>query len=213
MNNTNIFAIMILFIITSCTHILPYRSYEDTMSQEDMSFFSAGRDFPIVPGDSENGRMNMSQVKKRTPASEYEVREQMHRNSLTRELNRRKSSLTEAEFDDFRRTEDYLTDISEKIYYLSLPRGERVSYLKYRGFNEPGSNRRGTSILDARSVKSEELYVGMSKNMVVKSWGRPVKVDIAGNPRHQNERWSFYKGGRVNQVFFEKGRVQGWVIE
>ena len=48
--------------------------------------------------------------------------------------------------------------------------------------------------------------------MVVKSWGNPSKVDVAGDPKNQNERWTFYEKNKVKRVYFEKGLVNGWDI-
>ena len=53
----------------------------------------------------------------------------------------------------------------------------------------------------------------MSKTEVQRIWGSPSRVDVAGNPKMENERWSFYHNGRVKTVFFESGRVEGWEIQ
>ena len=60
---------------------------------------------------------------------------------------------------------------------------------------------------------NNELLLGMDKKTVMKKWGRPTRIDVAGNPTNENERWSFYYNGKVRQVYFEKGVVNGWVID
>jgi hypothetical protein len=53
----------------------------------------------------------------------------------------------------------------------------------------------------------------MQKSTVISSWGRPVKVEIAGDPRNENEKWSFSENGKMRHVYFESGVVQGWTVD
>ena len=57
------------------------------------------------------------------------------------------------------------------------------------------------------------IQIGMSKTQVEQLWGRPVNIEVAGDPRYENERWSFYHQGKMNYVYFESGEVQGWSLE
>lgn len=79
-------------------------------------------------------------------------------------------------------------------------------------------NYRGKDDFSLRSYfnsryEERALHLGMTKGDVVSSWGQPQGVDFAGDPRMQNERWSFYSQGRVHYVYFEGGRVQGWNLQ
>ncbi len=60
---------------------------------------------------------------------------------------------------------------------------------------------------------SDEIFVGMTKSEVRSVWGGPNRVEVAGNPREENERWAFYHNGEVKYVYFEQGIVQGWQID
>ena len=53
----------------------------------------------------------------------------------------------------------------------------------------------------------------MSKVQVIDMWGRPARIEVAGNPSNENEKWAFYENGRVKFVYFEGGTVQGWQIQ
>ena len=75
---------------------------------------------------------------------------------------------------------------------------------KYRERNS------GISLLKMREFGRSEIRSGMDKKAVLEKWGRPVRVDIAGDPAKQNERWSFNHSGRWRQIYFEGGVVQGW---
>ncbi len=63
------------------------------------------------------------------------------------------------------------------------------------------------------STEAQSVMVGMDKVNVIKLWGNPMKIDIAGNPNSQNERWSFYTEGRKRVIYFENGKVEGWNIQ
>ena len=64
--------------------------------------------------------------------------------------------------------------------------------------------------LERRAIKKRQLFVGMTKGAVRRSWGPPIRVEFAGNPRQENEKWTFYHGKSRKNVFFESGIVQGW---
>ena len=40
--------------------------------------------------------------------------------------------------------------------------------------------------------------------------GKPMRVEIAGNPRYENERWLYRMNGASKYIYFESGQVQGW---
>jgi hypothetical protein len=50
----------------------------------------------------------------------------------------------------------------------------------------------------------------MKKGQVMASIGRPSKVEVAGNPQDENERWLYHMNGASKYIYFESGEVQGW---
>ena len=44
----------------------------------------------------------------------------------------------------------------------------------------------------------------------MQNWGRPDRMDVAGDPKFQNERWAYQRDGVTNYIYFENGRVEGW---
>jgi hypothetical protein len=42
------------------------------------------------------------------------------------------------------------------------------------------------------------------------TFGRPTRVEVAGNPSYENERWLYSVNGATKYIYFESGRVEGW---
>ncbi len=73
---------------------------------------------------------------------------------------------------------------------------------------------------NSRTLASSEddLHIGMLKNKVQSFLGRPDQIEVAGNPIHGHERWTYirsvptmdgyYTEKRV--IYFERGNVVGW---
>ena len=57
------------------------------------------------------------------------------------------------------------------------------------------------SYFESRAVRVSDIHHGMTKLQVQDLWGSPTRVDVAGNPTNENERWSFYESGKVKQSF------------
>ncbi len=60
------------------------------------------------------------------------------------------------------------------------------------------------------AAHNSEIVMGMNKSSVISSWGEPMQRDFAGDPRYQNERWAYRKGGKTKFIYFEGGKVGGW---
>ncbi|MBF0209084.1 MAG: hypothetical protein HQK53_19670, partial [Oligoflexia bacterium] len=84
---------------------------------------------------------------------------------------------------------------------------ERSEYLAARA---PNYREDGLTVREEVAVRNREIFLGMSKELVMQSWGRPLKIDVAGDPVRENERWLFYSYGGPKYVYFESGRVRGW---
>jgi hypothetical protein len=63
---------------------------------------------------------------------------------------------------------------------------------------------------EAFRARNDEVAIGMRKPDVLDSLGKPLRVEIAGNPRHENERWLYRLNGAPKYIYFEAGEVQGW---
>lgn len=70
-------------------------------------------------------------------------------------------------------------------------------------------------------IERQDIALGMSQDIVKRSWGEPTTIDISGNPVYKNERWKYvremptvngYKRER-RYVYFEGGKVVGWETE
>ena len=198
-----------------CADLFGHRSFVGSMNREE-AFYNPGEDFPVTAGDSGDIKRSADEVAARTPESHYESMQRRESLMIKRELASLEAKLSPEELSSYNVHSRYLETESEKIYYLNLPASKRMDYLSSRRLASGteydtngsfGHLRRPASILD------RELFLGMGKEAVVESWGRPHRVDVAGDPRHQNERWSFYSNGQVKTVYFERGQVQGWSVE
>jgi hypothetical protein len=202
-----IFILALILICASCG-MIPQRSYLAEMEEDDSSFFEPRKDFPVVPGDTGRDFRSKKEWRKRTPASETTQLREREEISLKNELSRLESSQSEGALAQYQIYKPRLGSISEKIYFLQLKsKNERDDYLQARGLLE-------TSAPHAQSMSAifeqDQITLGMSKEEVQSYWGRPERVDVAGNPNHENERWLYRQNGAAKYVFFEAGKVGGW---
>src|SRR5690606_6669131 len=91
-----------------------------------------------------------------------------------------------------------LRTISERIYFLKLSDYERRDYLISRGLIEVKESAPTLQIAGTQGVKR-----GMSKSEVVTSLGNPARIDVAGNPQNENERWLYTANGTQKYIYFE----------
>lgn len=218
--NSRIFSLFILLgLVSSCAGLLDQRSFISEMDRVSDGLFVAGRDFPVVPGDSGQVYRSQEEIYQRTPASFRSKDEYLEQQSLMGELRRREANLTEWERKEYRQALEYLPTESEKIYYLTLSPAARRDYIDARSYQRPSTQARAVSSLMDDLAFNRSVYtvgdisLGMSKHDVTGVWGQPARVEVAGNPRHENERWVFVEGRKVRYVYFEGGRVNGWVLE
>ncbi len=107
---------------------------------------------------------------------------------------------------------------AEKIEYLSIEsiEGRQAWVNRNKIWSRVKSNKDFQEL-----VGSQDIAVGMTADLVKKSWGDPESVDHSGNEIYKNERWKYtrevpspsgYKRER-RFVYFEGGRVVGWETE
>lgn len=212
---TKIFKAFLLVGVTiltsSCALMLPSRSFIDEMERE--SLYSPGRDFPVVAGDTGDVRIGKEELMSRTPSSERSRRLNKEATSIQNELIQKEDVMEEEEKARYAMDKKFLQTDSDKLYYLSLSPYDRTSYIATKKSDLQDELEQGRNIVQNRSIHSGELFLGMDKNEVIEMWGKPSRVEIAGNPANQNERWSFREDGSVRQVYFESGKVQGWALD
>lgn len=206
------------FILTSCASLTENRSFVDQMDRNSDGLFVPGRDFRVVPGDSGHAYRSPEEIMERTPAS-YRSKDQiLEQRSLMTELQQREQALNHMERQEYLRAQEFLESESERLYYLSLSTQDRRHYIQARSYGSPGPSEQisvGHSqfFRETGGYHQSRLGLGMSKQDVTQAWGQPSRVEVAGNPRHENERWAYIEGRQVRYIYFENGRVNGWTLD
>lgn len=178
------------------------------MEQDDSSFFSPNDDFPVVAGDAGYVGRSQQDILDRTPASASETMGRRETLSLKDELMTLENSQSDSALDVYHTHKDKLGSVSERIYYLKLPLHERRDYLESRGISR--TNEVATVQEKYFGIRPTTIGMGMSKDEVIESFGKPVRVEVAGNPTYENERWLYNLNGATKYIYFESGRVGGW---
>lgn len=213
------FTVKLLLILSSaiflsgCAEFLPDRSFIEEMNRESDPFWQAGRDFPIVGGDTGEAYRSRSEVKKRTPSSERSRKQNQEILSIKQELDEKEAEIPDHLLEQYSKDKKYLPTDSDKLYYLSLAVNERANYVRIKRDDMAEDLGKNQDFVQKRSIHGKEVYLGMPKTQVVQAWGKPTRIEIAGNPKHQNERWTFLEDGSVKQIYFEDGKVQGWALD
>lgn len=202
--------LVLALISTACAELHTGRSYLSEMEHDDSSFFDAGSDFPVLGGDTGRTWRNDKEVTERTPASEEDLLERKSQRTLKDELRSLESAQPEHAYKIYNKHKQKFGNISEKIYFLKLPHSDRRAYLEDRGFlGEPEAPAR-TAYEKMYPQRRKGILLGMSKEDVRDKWGKPARVEIAGNPNYENERWAYTYNGATKYIYFEAGVVEGW---
>lgn len=153
-----------------------------------------------------NPEKGLSDEEKKQISSRYKVR------SLERMLD------SEKERRHYSKVLPYLLTDQEKVDYLSNPtmEGRQAWVIRNKIWSRSKVDKEFLDVVDA-----QDLTLGMTQDLVKKSWGDPESVEFSGNPVYRNEKWRYlrdvpspngYKRER-RFVFFEGGRVVGWETE
>ena len=204
------FSVLTLLVSTSsCTQMMSHRDYLSEMEHDDSTFYRPNQDFPVVAGDTGRTYETKSERRNRTPASAEDRREERDRSYLSQELRQLESRQSENSSELYEKYKNQMGSISEKIYFLKLPTYERKEYLLSRGLikSEPRTYQPSEY---SSTHRTNQVSMGMSKNDVMSSLGHPARVEVAGNPRFENERWLYSRNGATKYIYFESGRVEGW---
>lgn len=199
----------LLLFLASCADLPTGRTYLSEMEHDDSSFYRPDEDFPVVGGDAEVTGMSMDEYRRnRLPRTAEEKELDREGQLLRHELQALEGVQSEDEMAAYQKYKKRLATNSERIYYLKLPRGERRQYLQDRGFLENPT--RAPASVDQALSRRSQVGIGMTKNDVMASLGRPSRVEVAGNPSFENERWLYQFGSNSKYIYFESGLVQGW---
>lgn len=201
-----------IFMLTAavgCSQFQVGRTFLSEMEHDDSKMFTPYEDFPVVSGDSGRYWASESERRARTPASEFEIAQERAERSLEQELRELEDAQSEHAAYLYQQSKRRFSSTSEKIYFLKLPHHERMDYLESRGFLATPES----PYLNAQSphlVRQADVILGMTKDDVLTSMGKPLRVEIAGNPSYENERWAYTYNGAMKYIYFESGRVEGW---
>lgn len=203
------FLVPFLLGLTACAQFQTGRSYLTEMEYDDTPYYNPSVDFPVLAGDTGSRGRTLEDYAPATPLSQEAAYARKRETSLEGELLRLEDSQSEEGQESYQKSKKFLTTTSEKIYFLKLPNYERDDYLRSRGFLERTESP-GRQPASYFGLRNATLGIGMNKDEVVESFGRPSKVEIAGNPSFENERWAYQLNGATKYIYFESGTVQGW---
>lgn len=200
-----LFSISILLSLSSCADLQLGRNFMAAMEQDDTSFFNPEKDFPVVAGDKA-----WSDTPSRGPASEEDLMNDRASRALRAELRSLESAETDESASLYSEYKDKMRSTSEKIYFLKLPLHERKEYLMTRGFIKEPEKQMFAPHERVFAIRKNDILMGMTKMDVMESLGKPLRVEVAGNPRNENERWLYRMNGGTKFIYFESGKVGGW---
>jgi hypothetical protein len=145
--------------------------------------------------------------------TEYQVKAIQNRVTL-KKLERQLS--TSIERQQYYQYKPFFRSDPQRIHFLTLSSYEqRERYARSKGINPTNDQ---LTERDVAAIEESDLYIGMSKAGVQKSWGDPDRREIAGSAIYGNERWMYSDyvaspDGYVLEkklIYFEGGRVVGW---
>jgi hypothetical protein len=185
------------------------------MDTPESEYMVAGKNFDVTPGDTGSHPYQRKEMMSRTPDRDEDYPEWSEKRKIQKELRSKISGLNEEQQRWFRRNEHLFGSDSQKVYFLGLSQAERDEYLDsiHAKKLSQGAVRKPASKFRYSPRASREIFLGMPKSQVTSLWGQPHRVDVAGDPRYENERWTFYENGQRKFIYFTKGRVEGWVTE
>ncbi len=210
MNKRSLLTVFFLLTLNqSCTQMMPHRDYLSEMDYDDSGYYRPNEDFPVMVGDTGKVGESKFERRRRTPASEFERQDRQGEKYLQAELRDLEGRQTEEQFELYDKYRAQLGSVSEKIYFLKLPVYERKEYLLSKGLikTEPRTYFQSEQQLAQRN---NSVSLGMSKSDVMSSIGEPQRIEVAGNPSYENERWVYGRNGASKYIYFESGRVEGW---
>lgn len=166
-------------------------------------------DYREVSLNDLSGRHDDFTSRSLTPQETQSYKAQSNRKTLETGLN------SPEEKKQYLRYRPYLNE-EEKVEFLGLDSVySRERWIQSRGLAF-STERHSRGI--AHLIEQNDIALGMQKEAVKESWGDPDYVEVAGNPKLENERWRFSlpiqtsEGYQIEErfVYFENGQVVGW---
>lgn len=186
------------------------RQFVREMEQEQSDgMFVPGNDFQVVGGDTGKRYRAPADIMARTPMEKMASYKHQLDQVVSNEVQDLEDQLSEEDMQLYLQFCSIDPSMSEKAYFLRLADSfEKQRYVRSKGIKLK-ANGGQTKDLEL-AVKKNDIVLGMTKEQVERSWGRPNRIDVAGNPRYENERWAFYEDGTPRFIYFESGVVHGW---
>lgn len=117
-----------------------------------------------------------------------------------------------------------------KLLPLFADDQEKIEFLKNGDFESKQAWIRESQILNRNQaiqasmqnlIDNRDIALKMPANLVIKSWGEPDAIEVSGNPKFKNERWTYRRmvpqadgfKKEVRTVYIESGVVAGWEVE
>lgn len=207
---TSILTLTLSLLVSSCA-FMGERSYSDEMEAMDEGMFVPNRDFQVVGGDSGDISYTRREILRRTPASKLEKEKMFEDFALEEELVQLESEQSGSSAELYEKYRDRLRTKSEKIYFLKLSSRDREEYMVSKGFYQGKLS--NVSPQEEDAISHHQIAQGMTKDAVLKSWGKPISVEVAGNPKYENERWVYRRNRKLEYVYFEGGHVEGFTAK
>lgn len=123
------------------------------------------------------------------------------------------------EVEQYSKALPFMKTDEEKMEFLALDGfEERQLWLSNQNFpSRPNQTQDEMKEL----VENRDIALGMPQNLVRRSWGNPDSIEVSGDPKFKNERWTYDvsvstpDGFRSEKkiVYFEGGKVVGWEVE
>lgn len=196
-----------LLLFWSCSHLTSSNEFA-AVDDASLVLFRPHVDFPVLEGDRFDSSTKTWSL--RAIASNKEISNDRSRNSYEENLDELESVQSDYDLKLYNQFKNQLGTFSEKEYFLELSTQDKEAYLISRGLLP--SRREDTQRLgpDLFHLRRNQVGQGMNKDQVIDSLGQPIRIEIAGNPRNQNERWFYQLNGAPRYIYFEAGAVQGW---
>lgn len=154
-----------------------------------------------------------------TPEENSNFNGQREANNKQRIRELEKRLLTKQEKQMYSRLLPWFQDDEEKIAFLSQSSFEaRQSWAQQSGI----LNRQAQlNSKYKKLIENQDIAIGMPNDLVKKSWGDPLQIEVSGNPLFKNEKWRYSRSVSSSEgfrqekriVYFENGKVVGWETE
>lgn len=123
------------------------------------------------------------------------------------------------EIEQYSQALPFFINIQEKISFLELPDFKtRNQWLSNQQFWKRPDQ---AELRFRETVKAQDIALGMTEELVRRSWGEPQEVFVSGMSAFRNMRWIYIKSQSTQEgfrqqkriVFIEGGQVTGWDIQ